>query len=380
MSVDLPGRAVYVLDVEPDEGGGVTSILSLVVPRRAGHDVVLHDATLFHGAVSPAASRAREARVCELARLEAHLRGSSFLVGDPDRDRRSHELDVARRRIAHWDCEHIITPLGALLQERPGILVFRRSAGMPRFSALAAIREGIDLGLLPVGILRGLSCVPTWAESAEDLMGHLTSLALFGLPEVDPARSVLLLGADAPNEFLSTVATNVPDDDKRDALEAMPAELRSVAWLSLLREALVDEAVGIGMEVHAEATRADMERALSAGSYGATLFLVAHQDELGVHLWDAPVAIEEVNRAIHRPAAGAAYGAVDLAVCGADSPGNLASAFARRGSPVVLTRGAIGYQGRAMARLLGLIRLLREGCVASLPELHGRAWELEISA
>lgn len=380
MSVDLQGRAVYLLDMEPDEIGGITSVLSLVVALRAGPDLILHDATLYRGAVSPAASRAREARVCELARLEARLRGSSFVVGDPDRDRRSLELDVARRRIGLWDCEHVIAPLGDMLQERPGILVFRRSACMPRFSALAALREGIDLGLLPMRILRRLICVPTWAESAEELMGHLTSLALFGLPTVDPARSVLLLGADAPNDFLSTVATNVPDDDKRDALEAMPAELRGVAWLSLIREALIEEASRIGMEVHAEATRADMMRALSAGSDGATLFLVAHQDELGIHLWDAPVAVEEVKREVHLAATYAAFGTVDLAVCGADVPGNLASAFAQQGSPVVLTRGAIGYQGRAMARLLMIVRLLREGCVASLPELHGRAWELELSA
>ncbi len=107
---------------------------------------------------------------------------------------------------------------------------------------------------------------------------------------------------------------------------------------------------------------------------GGTLFLVAHQDDAGVHLHDRSVAPAEVYARLRRASAGdPPYATVDLSVCGADRPGNLAVVFQALGASVILTRGSVGYDGGMFQRLLRLLNLIQSGSRLSLPE-SSRPW------
>jgi hypothetical protein len=216
-------------------------------------------------------------------------------------------------------------------------------------------------------------CLPTWPETVDGLVAHLARLSLFGLPVVDPGRTTFLLGPPPPNPLLETL-DGMSREDVVEALQSMPAELEAVAWRALVRADFLEAAQRAGHRVVAEASS---EHLLSPPPIaGGALFVIAHQDDDGVHLHDRPVPPAEVRA---RLAGGdeAPYVTVDLSVCGADRPGNLASVFQALGASVVLTRGNVGYDGGMFQRLLRILELVEGGSRLALPELHDLAWRLD---
>src|SRR5262249_17994411 len=145
--------------------------------------------------------------------------------------------------------------------------------------------------LLP-SIVREVVCLPTWPETVDSLVAHLAEISFIGLPVVDPARTTFLLGPSPPNPLLSAL-DRMRREDVNDAILSMPADLEAVAWRTFVRADFVEAARAAGYRVVPEASSEDLLRAPPIA--GGTLFLVAHQDEDGVHLHDRPVTPAEVR-------------------------------------------------------------------------------------
>jgi hypothetical protein len=335
--------------------------------RRRIADVPVH-----RSVVPGAACRAREELVRRVEAIERRFVGDGILVDDPERDAQTGRLERARRAVDRWDFDHVIEPVLAALRS-PALVVFPGDTDALRLDLRAALREGIRSGRLAPSIGREIVCLPTWPETVNGLVAHLGELAFLGLPAVDPARTTFLLGPPPPNPLLATL-DRMSREDVNEALQSMPGELEALAWRALVRADFLEAARAAGYRVVPEASS---EHLLSAPPIaGGALFLVAHQDEDGVHLHDRPVTPAEVRA---RLAGGdeAPYTTVDLSVCGADRQGNLACVFQALGASVVLTRGNIGYDGGMFQRLLRILSLVEGGSRLALPELHDLAWRLD---
>lgn len=363
-------RTVHLVNVDTGAGGGAVDVSRIDV-TRAGGDVRMDDVPVHRGFLAGADVEAREELARRVDGLEARSVGDGLLLDDASRNAPTLRLALARRALDRWDFDHVLSPLiGALAL--PAILVFHGCSGVPRLDLRSALREGIRAGALPCTSPAELVCLPTWAETGEALCGHLAELSLSGLPEVDPARISFLLGPPPPDEFLETLADMSPDD-VRDVLAEMPSDVEAVVRRALVRADFIDEARRAGHHVVPEATSIDL-----AGAPGDTLFLVAHQDEQGIHLFDGAIAAEDVRRSLSaRRGPSPPPATVDLSVCRADRSGNLAATFQGLGATVVLTRGDVGYEASMFHRLRRLVELLGSGHRGSLPELHDRVWALD---
>lgn len=189
---------------------------------------------------------------------------------------------------------------------------------------------------------------------------------------VEPERVTFMLGPPPPDDFLETLAEMSPED-AADLLVSEPAEVEAIAWRATVRADFIETARELGYQIFPEATSGDLTTA--PPSPGGALFLVAHQDARGVHMFDGAIHPSEVHALMQRKRGSEPpYTTVDLAVCRANRPGNLAATFQALGATVVLTRGEVGYDGGMFRRLLHLLEVLSHESRLSLPEIHDLAW------
>lgn len=369
-STEAPPRIVYFMNSDLDAGGGVVD-LSRVDVHEEEDGCQLVDVPVRRVTVPAAGCRAREELVQRANAAERRFIGDGLLLRDRQRDARTLRLEDARRAVDRWDLEHVLGPLLDGLCT-PALVVFHGGSGAPRLDLRAALREGVRGGELPLATLRDIVCLPTWSETVDGLIRHLAELSVVGLPVVDPARTAFLIGPPPPDEFLNTLAEMEPAD-AREALVSMPSDVEALAWRAVVRADFVERARAAGHRVVAEATVEDLTAAPEIA--GGSLVLLAHQDGDGIHMHDGPIAPADVRERLEARCGGVApYTTVDLSVCDADRPGNLAAAFQSLGATVVLTRGHVGYEGGMFRRFLQILDLLDEGRRLSLPELHDLAW------
>lgn len=131
------------------------------------------------------------------------------------------------------------------------------------------------------------------------------------------------------------------------------------------------EVEALGGTVTAAASRDDLGQRLADPEPGETLVLFAHQDDRAIHLVDGPCTRDELPVAT---AHGAPHASIDLAVCFAGDPHNLASRVQDLGCPVLTCRRHRAQLGGALFTWMEILHLLREGARVSLPELHELAW------
>jgi hypothetical protein len=364
-------RSVHFLHADLGAEGGTIDV-SRMDAHIDGDRRLLEDVPVHRSTVSAAACSAREELVRKVEAIERRFVGTGLLLDDPERDAQTGRLERARRAVDRWDFDHVIGPALADLRA-PALVAFPGDTDTPRLDLRAALREGVRSGRLAPSIVSEIVCLPTWPETASGLFAHLAELSFAGLPAIDPARTTFLLGPPPPNPLLATL-DRMSREDVNEAIRSMPADLEAVAWRALVRAEFVEAAQVAGYRVVPEASSEDL--LCAPPSAGGALFLVAHQDEDGVHLHDRPVTPAEVRARLARLAE-APYATVDLSVCGADRPGNLASIFQALGASVVLTRGDIAYDGGMFQRLLRILELVEGGSRLALPELHDLAWTLD---
>jgi hypothetical protein len=363
-------RAVHLLHVEPDPRGGASIDLSSITMRRQrdGWALVEEPAGDWH--LSAEAIAARDALVLDIDRRERRDPGDGLLVSDRARDARVRALDERRRELDRWELDHVLGPALPRLR-RPALLVFHGDSDLRRMDPRASLREGIRAGSVALSTLAEVVCLPTWARTADSLVGHLATLALHGLPEVAADNAVVLLGPPPPDAFLETLARLDPGE-LRDALASTPREVEALAFRAQLRAEIIEHARRSGLRlVVPEATSRDLS--FEAGEPGTALFLVAHQDGAGVHLFDGPIAPAELAARLHHPSGSRRYASVDLSICHAGD--SLAPLFQAHGAAVVLTRGSVGYDGSVLVRLKEILGALSSGERCSLPELHDGLWQ-----
>lgn len=364
-------RSVHFLHADLGADGGAVDV-SRMDARIVGDRRELADVPVHRSALAAAACRAREELVRKVEAIERRFVGTGLLLDDPERDAQTGRLERARRAVDRWDFDHLIEPVLAGLRA-PTLVAFHGDSDTPRLDLRAALREGVRSGRLAPSIVSDVVCLPTWPETVQGLFAHLAELAFGGLPAVDPARTTFLLGPPPPNPLLATL-DRMSREDVSEAIRSIPTELEAVAWRALVRADFLETAQAAGYRVVPEASSEDL--LCAPPSAGGALFLVAHQDEDGVHLHDRPVTPAEVRARLARSDE-APYATVDLSVCGADRPGNLASVFQALGATVVLTRGNVGYDGGMFQRLLRILELVEGGSRLALPELHDLAWTLD---
>lgn len=363
-------RPVYFLNVTcQDAGVGVD--LSRVEPDPSEGASVL-EVPVATREISASTHVARGRLLDRVVTLERRFLGDDLLIGDKERDKRTDKLDDARRAVDQWDYAEVLAPvLGEVRGE--ALLVYPGEAELPRFDLRACLREAVRTGDLSLERKREVVCLPTWPDTMESLSRHLLALCQHGLPLLDPSNVTILLGPPPPDDFLESL-TSVPKDEVSSVFLSLPKEVEALAWRAMLRAELILRAQAAGHHAVAEATRQSLVSA--PASPGGALFLVAHQDEAGAHLYDGPVSPVEVYHRLGQACSGEVpYSSVDLSVCGADAPGNFATVFGALGARVVLTRGRFGYEAGMLHRLLHIVEQMRQGCRLSLPEMHDRIWE-----
>lgn len=350
--------ALALLDIAPDEGGGVRLQLA-----PTGWELCL--------TAEQARRRAAIAQAATVLRLESG--GLGAYTGIPDQDAATARAEVAWRVLRAWDADHVVEPLVEQLPAREVVLAYPGESALTHFSVRAALCESLRSGRARPGVLPGLAAIPLWHTRA---LRQILEIAGEGaLPAVEPSRLVMLIAPPAGSALLRALP-RLPRDLAARVLSDNVGQLRQLARIDALQSLLLDLARSAGVEVVYPATRLDLLEHLGPPCAGRSLVLIAHQDERGVHFQDGPIELCALRAAFaERDAAGApAYDNAWLAVCGAEGRGNLAACFQAAGCPVVVTHGLITFYGRVLALVACALELLLRGGPRSMPRLVDEAW------
>lgn len=364
---------VAVLDTRADGGGA--EILIEVCGRGVGTVKLTSD----HLAV-----RRRLAEEA-LRRQAVHDETSFWWTGERVRDQRILEAQVAMAALRDWDWHHIVEPVLPAVGPHKTALLTAGASTLPAFSLRGALRQGVRCGeLLPEQFFR-LITLNLWMGPGSE---RLLDLALRGtLPAFRPESTLLMLGPEPKgwNQALDALLVDLPDTSSSTALadvlrpderEAVKAIVTRVRWIETLRRTALDISSRAGVRCIASAESGDLLALLDQPGPIRTLGLVVHQDAQGLHFADGVIPLDAVRaRLADMRRRGLVLDAVDLAVCGAEAPGNLADCFQSCGTPLVLTYGPFAHFARAVLGWTNLLSMPRcGGDHLSLPELIDRSW------
>lgn len=365
---------VAVLDIHADDGRA--EVLIEVSGRGMGTASLTSD----HLAV-----RQRLAEEA-LRRQALHDETSFWWSGERVRDQRILEAQVAMATLRDWDWHHIVEPMLPAVGPSKTVFLSSGAPTLPAFSVRGALRQGVRCGELAPEQFFRLVALNLWMGAGSE---SLLNLALRGvLPAFRPETTALLIGpepkgwsqaldallVDLPDTSPSTALTDVLRPDEFEAIDAIVTRVR---WTEVLQRTASSLASQAGVRYVAEAESGDLLALLDRPGTIRTLGLAVHQDAQGLHFADGVLPLDAVRtRLADMRRRGVPLDAVDLAVCGAEAPGNLADCFQSCGTPIVLTYGPFAHFARVVLGWINLLSLAQRGDDLSLPELIDRSWHI----
>lgn len=162
-----------------------------------------------------------------------------------------------------------------------------------------------------------------------------------------------------------------------DSAEQLRSGLARDVWITRLLDTLTQEARATGITVETDVTAVRLLELLAgsgASGHECTLVVVGHQgDDARLHCADRALGLDEIAWNL-RSRTPIAWTSIDLAVCHASEPYNLAELCQAAGCPVVLSRGPFAYYGRTVGAWILIVRMLAHVGAAPLSWLHDTIW------
>lgn len=365
--------------VEPSDSVVVIELIR----HPTGPALQLHaDDTIDTIELDVAALNRRGALVADALEFDRkHQIGSYYASGEAYRD----EVVAASARrwalVRDWDYLHIAGALPQLFPRAPQVVLFPgRFPGEPRlaeFSVRRALRQAAAVGHIDIETTLRFNSIPTWGGAGEDALSR--SAHAGRLPQVFAERTqIILLPRPA---IIEDAAVDMIDRwgvaDFLAASDEFRGGFLELRRAELTRHALLAAARAAGAQI-IDLPAADEFVALLAAHHpddDHTQVVIGHQDDEGIHCHDRPVSLAEIEQQLTRTRpAGIRCASVDLAVCRAGHPNNLAPLLQSAGAQIVLHRGEFAYYGRTLLTWLIALRLLEAAGPCSLSTLHDRVW------
>ncbi|MCY0989508.1 hypothetical protein OV203_20375 [Nannocystis sp. ILAH1] len=373
-------RRVASLDFCAADHGGVEVVLGV------------HGESPLIAGLTPSRLAERAEVVRRLAlRAQDDDRSSFWATGDATADDALLAVEALRALVCRWDMTHVVGPLLTSLGSEPTMVLVDGRGGLPEFSLRQTLRWGVASRRIAPAAAARIVPVPVWAGQGADLL--LDQVDTGALPGVRPEQLVFAIqrppgGAET---LLLALLRRFGDPEVcaerlRDLLEApedsphhrlVATALRQWDWTEALLVELRARATALGAIVLDTIASSQLIDLFAGATPDATLVLVAHQDARGVHLADGPVPLPALAAVLARlrRIGHAVWGSVDLGVCHANAPLNLADIVQSAGVPVVMTSGTWAH----CARMLGcwshaLDVLAAAETPPSLPRLLDAAW------